>query len=95
MHTSEVRFKEKTNGIVSMLEIASPERRSVLELVRGLLFELRVQIVQVESVVQNAGLLEKFDVVEFDGAPISKRRAALIRSAVKQALASKPIAAAS
>lgn len=86
MITSEVRFKEKTKGIVSMLEVASPERRSVLELVRGLLFDLRVQIVQVESVVRDHGLLEKFDLVEFDGAAISKRRAAVIRSAVKQAL---------
>ncbi|HVU05770.1 MAG TPA: hypothetical protein VHE30_28675 [Polyangiaceae bacterium] len=82
----EVRFTEKAAGIVSVLEVQAAARRSVLEKVRHLLFELRVQIVRVESTVVESGLLERFHVVELDGAPISKRRAARVRGTVRRAL---------
>jgi hypothetical protein len=82
----EVRFTEKAGSIVSVLEVVTAARLSVLESVRALLFELRIQIVRVESVVQETGLTERFHIAEFDGAPISRRRAAAIRSTVRKTL---------
>jgi UTP:GlnB (protein PII) uridylyltransferase len=80
MRGSKIRFTE------TLLEVATAERRSVLGLVRSLLFDLRVEIVQVKSTVRDHGLVERFDVTERDGAPITRRRAAAIRSAVRKAI---------
>jgi hypothetical protein len=86
MPESEVRLTDKSGGVLSILEIRTPGRRSSLELVRGLLFEMRVQIVRAESIVEEASLLERFHIVEFDGAPLAKRRSASVRMAVRKAL---------
>lgn len=86
MTESEVRLSEKSRGVLSVLEIKTLGRRSCLETVRGLLFEMRVQIVRAESIVEETSLHERFHIVEFDGAPISKRRATAVRSAVRKAL---------
>jgi hypothetical protein len=71
---------------VSVLEVVTPSRRSTLESVHALLFGLRVQVVRVESFAHPAGLVECFHVVEFDGAPISRRRAEAIRKEMHRAL---------
>src|SRR5262245_24641046 len=86
MTTSDVRFNSGKNGDSSLLEIATPERRSVLDRVRGLLFGLRVDILEVKSIVRDEGIVERFEIVERDGATISPRRGAAIRSAVRRAL---------
>lgn len=86
MPESEVRLTEKSRGVLSVLEIRTAGRRSCLETVRRLLFDMRVQIVRAESIVEEASLFECFHIVEFDGAPIAKRRATAIRSAVRKAL---------
>ncbi len=86
METSEVRLSENKSEAISLLEIATRERRSVLGRVRALLFDLRVEIVRVESLVKGEGLLERFEIVELDGGPLSRRRAAAIRSTVRRAL---------
>lgn len=86
---SEVRFlPRKASEVLSLLEVVTPRRRSVLEPVRATLFRLRVQIVRVESTVQKEQLLERFLIVEFDGGPIGPRRTAAIRSAVQEAISS-------
>jgi hypothetical protein len=82
----EIRFTEKAGSIVSVLEIVTAARRSVLGRVRKLLFDLRVQIIRVESVVREPGLVERFHIAEFDGAAISRRRAATIRGTVRKNL---------
>src|SRR5436190_850729 len=51
MSSFDVRFEEKTMGD-SVLEIVSPARKSTLENVRSVLFDLRIQIVRVESSVR-------------------------------------------
>lgn len=96
MEQSEIRFTERATGIVSVLEIDRPARASVLELVRRTLFEIRIQIVRVESIVKEERLLERFHVVEFDGGPIVPRRAAGLRAAVRKAIRTErsPVAAA-
>jgi hypothetical protein len=86
MTESEVRLSEQSRGVLSVLEIKTRGRRSCLETVRGLLFDMRVQIVRAESIVEETSLRECFHIVEFDGAPISKRRATAVRSAVRRAL---------
>lgn len=88
MELFKVRFTEKAGSIVSVLEVVVAARQSVLERVRSLLFDLRVQIVRVESVVQEPGpgLVERFHIAEFDGAAISRRRAAAIRGTVRRTL---------
>jgi len=86
MPQSEVRLREGSNGIVSVLEVRTQGRRSSLETVRSLLFDMRVQIVRAESQVEEQGLFERFHIVELDGAAIPKRRAAAVRSAVRRAL---------
>jgi hypothetical protein len=80
MGASKIRFTE------TLLEVATAERRSVLGLVRRLLFDLRVEIVQVTSTVRDQGLVERFDVAERDGAAITPQRAAAIRTAVRKAI---------
>src|SRR5678816_4248494 len=86
MTTSNVRFNTGKNGDTSLLEIATPERRSVLDRVRGLLFGLHVDILKVVSIVRDEGIVERFEIVERDGASITPRRGAAIRSAVRRAL---------
>ncbi len=86
MPTSEVRFSASKIGRTALLEVTTTGRRSVLDRVRGLLFRLGVQIVKVESLVRDEGIFERFEIVEEDGAEISRRRAAVIRSAVRKAL---------
>ena len=86
MTTSEVRFNATKNGEASLLEIATHERKSVLDRVRGLLFGLEIEILKVESIVTENGLLERFEIAERDGAVISRSRAAVIRSTVRKAL---------
>jgi hypothetical protein len=86
VNSIKIRFSKQPSGVLSLLEIAIPKRRSVLEIVRSLLFELRIQIVRVESIVEEPGLVERFQVVEFDGGPIAGRRAAVIRRAVRRAI---------
>jgi len=86
MTESEVRLSEQSRGVLSVLEIKTVGRRSCLETVRGVLFDMRVQIVQAESVVEETNLRECFHIVEFDGAPISRRRATAVRTAVRRAL---------
>jgi UTP:GlnB (protein PII) uridylyltransferase len=86
MTTSEVRFSAAKTGRTSLLEVTTRGRRSVLDRVRGLLFRLGVQIVKVESLVRDEGIFERFEIIEHDGAEISRRRAAAIRSTVRKAL---------
>jgi UTP:GlnB (protein PII) uridylyltransferase len=86
MTMSEVRFSTAKNGHASLLEIITSGRRSVLARVRNLLFKLGIQIVRVESLVRDEGIFERFEIVEHDGAEISRRRAATIRSKVRKAL---------
>ena len=86
MPTSEVRLSADQRGEVSLLEITTIGRRSVLDRVRGLLFRLGIQILRVESVVREEGIFERFEIVEKDGAGISRRRAAAIRAAVRKSL---------
>lgn len=89
MGKTDVRFTEKKkDGIVSVLEVERTIRSSVLELVRRTLFDLRIQIVRVESIVKEVGLLERFHLVEFDGGAIAQRRATRLRAAVRKALRS-------
>ena len=89
MPRSEVRFSATKSGPSSLLEVTTTGRRSVLERVRGLLFRLGVQIIKVESLVRDEGIFERFEIVEQDGAVISRRRAATIRSTVRKALREK------
>lgn len=86
MPESEVRLTEKSRGVISVLEVRTPARRSYLETVRSLLFDMRIQIVRAESIVEETGLLERFHIVEFDGAPLGKRRATAVRAAVRRTL---------
>ncbi len=86
MSEFEVRLREKTGSVLSVLEVRALRRRSSLATVRELLFDMRIQIVRAESIVEAEGLLESFHIVEFDGAPLGKRRAAAVRSAVRRAL---------
>ena len=83
---SEVRFSAAKNGDMSLLEITTNGRRSVLDRVRRLLFGLRIDIVRVESIVREDGILERFQNTEQAGAVISRGRAAAIRSTVRKAL---------
>lgn len=87
MEQSQVRlFPRKGSEILSLLEVVTPGKRSMLEPIRSALFRLRIQIVRVESVVRDTELLERFQLVEFDGSPIEKKRAALVRAAVRKAV---------
>jgi hypothetical protein len=86
MTMSEVRFSAAKTGRSSLLEVTTMGRRSALDRVRGVLFRLGVQIVKVESLVRDEGIFERFEIVEHDGGDISRRRAAVIRSAVRKAL---------
>jgi UTP:GlnB (protein PII) uridylyltransferase len=86
MTISEVRFSAPKSGESSLLEIATSGRRSMLDRVRGLLYRLRIDIVRVESIVRDEGILERFEIVEQDGRAISRRRAATVRSAVRKAV---------
>jgi hypothetical protein len=86
MTMSEVRLSAAKNGRLSLLEVTTSGRRSVLDRVRGLLFKLGIEIVKVEALVRDEGIFERFEIAEPDGAEISRRRAAIIRSKVRKAL---------
>jgi UTP:GlnB (protein PII) uridylyltransferase len=86
MPISEVRFSASKSGEVSLLEISTNGRRSMLDRVRALLYRLRIDILRVESIVREEGIVETFEIVENDGRAISRRRAATVRSALRKAL---------
>lgn len=77
-----VRFLPGTVGSLSVLEVRTAHRDSVLPAIRDLLFELRIQIVRAEARQAPGMLEERFHVVEFDGAPISAQRHLQIQMAV-------------
>lgn len=93
MSGMKVRFSEPSRGTLSSLEIAVAGRRSSLEAIQRLLFGLEIQIVRVESIVREPGLVERFQVAEFDGGPVAGRRAAVIRRAVRKAIRAMETAA--
>jgi UTP:GlnB (protein PII) uridylyltransferase len=94
MTTSDFRLRENARGTLALLEVTHPVRRSTLELLRGVLFELGVQIVRVESTVKEQALRERFYLQETDGAPLTRARSRAVRSAVRKALRSGSQAAA-
>jgi len=86
MTTSEFRLRENAQGTLALLEVTHPGRRSTLELLRGILFDLGVQIARVESSVREQALRERFYLLETDGAPLTRTRSRAVRAAVRKAL---------
>jgi DNA-binding NarL/FixJ family response regulator len=80
--TLNVRFLPGDPGSLSILEIKTPRRHSVLPIIRGLLFDLRIQIIRAESRVIDDRITERLHIVEFDGAPISSHRHLQVQMAV-------------
>ncbi len=77
-------FKERSTDIASILEIVSEEQASVQALVRQTLLGLRVQIVHAEF--EDTPLRGRLRIVEFDGSPIGRGRAEVIRLVVERVL---------
>lgn len=86
MNASEFRLRENAHGTLALLEVVHAERRSTLELIRGLLFDLGVQVVRVESTVQASTLTERFFLQETDSVPLTRERVRQVRAAIKKAL---------
>jgi two-component system cell cycle response regulator len=77
-------FKERSTDIASILEIVSEEQASVQALVRQTDLGLRVQVVHAEF--EDTPLRGRLRIVEFDGSPIGRGRAEVIRLVVEHVL---------
>jgi hypothetical protein len=74
MAHSAVRFIAGGSGILSLLEIESEHCADPFPAISGLLFELRVQIVRVETQTDELRVLSRLQLVEFDGGRIDSAR---------------------
>jgi UTP:GlnB (protein PII) uridylyltransferase len=80
---TRVRFVGERHGVLSLLEIETEAHGGLLAVLSRVLFDLRVQLVRVESELALSGRRrERLWVVEFDGAPIGVRRRLQIQSEV-------------
>jgi hypothetical protein len=87
MSTSElsVEFTEG-RGIVSPLEIRSPDGAVSVEDVHAVLFALRVQVVRADEHVEDGRAVQRLAVCEFDGGPLRPPRKRAIVEGVASAL---------
>ena len=69
-----VRFVDDTDGTLSVLEIEIPRRQEILGDVHQALFEVGVQISNVELQVHADRVVERLRLVEADGSPIFRDR---------------------
>lgn len=83
---THVRFKEGSDGSLSVLEVETGDRSGLLHTLARALFEQRVQIVRSEVRTEAGKVLDKFHVVEFDGTPIDGARRLEIQVAVLSAV---------
>ena len=83
---TSVRFLERADGGLAVLEIETGNRSGLLHAVTRSLFQSRVQIVRSEVRTVDGRVLDRFFVVEFDGAPIGPQRRLDIQVAVMSAI---------
>ncbi len=84
-----VRFLEGADGGLAVLEVETGDRSGLLHAVTRALFAERVQIVRSEVRTKGDRVLDRFTVVEFDGAPIDERRRLDVQVAVLGAIESE------
>jgi UTP:GlnB (protein PII) uridylyltransferase len=84
---TRVRFVGEQQGVLSLLEIETEGRGGLLRELSRVLFDLRVQLVRVESQATDEGRRhERLWLVEFDGAPIGRARRLEIQIEVLRAV---------
>jgi [protein-PII] uridylyltransferase len=81
-----VRFLDDGSGSLATLEVETDDRSGLLLVLSRALFNQRVQIVRSEVKTLGDRVLDRFAIVEFDGAPISAGRRLEIQVAVLSAI---------
>lgn len=81
-----VRFLDDRDGGLLTLEVETTDRSGLLLALSTALFQQRVQIVRSEVRTVGDRVLDRFAVVEFDGAPISPSRRLQLQVAVLNAV---------
>lgn len=81
-----VRFLDDGSGSLATLEVETDDRSGLLLVLSRALFNQRVQIVRSEVKTLGERVLDRFAIVEFDGAPISPGRRLEIQVAVLSAI---------
>jgi UTP:GlnB (protein PII) uridylyltransferase len=84
-----IRFVEDSEGSLSVLEIEIPRKQDVLGEVHQALFEVGVQISNVELQVQGDRIVERLRLVESDGSPVSSDRHLEVQTTVLEVVQSR------
>ena len=81
-----VRFLEGNDGSFTTLEVETGDRSGLLLALSQALFKQRVQIVTSQVKTVNNRVYDRFNIVEFDGSPITPARRLEIQVAVLAAI---------
>jgi [protein-PII] uridylyltransferase len=84
--TTRVRFERDAQHGVTLLLVEAVDRPGLLLVVSRTLFEQRVQIVGSHVMTQEGRVLDRFQVTELDGSPLSGARQLTVQTAVLAAL---------
>jgi UTP:GlnB (protein PII) uridylyltransferase len=88
---STVRFDEEDDEGGAILVIETDDAPGLLLLLAETLFRQRAQIVRSSVRTLGGRVHNRFDLVEFDASPLSRRRRADVRAAVAAALAQREV----
>ena len=83
---TKVTFNETANQGLSVLTVETFDRPGLLLAITLALFNARVQIVSSEAETAGDRVIDRFQVVELDGAPIVKNRRGAVQTAVLSAI---------
>jgi [protein-PII] uridylyltransferase len=84
--TTRVTFNETPNHGVSVLTVETFDRPGLLLAITLALFNARVQIVGTEAETAGSRVVDRFTIVELDGAPIQRNRRGAVQTAVLAAI---------
>jgi [protein-PII] uridylyltransferase len=84
--TTRVTFEGNTDGSVSVLTVETFDRPGLLLAVTRALYRARVQIIGSEAKTDGGRVVDRFSIVELDGAPLRPSRRGLLQVEVLSAI---------
>jgi [protein-PII] uridylyltransferase len=83
---TRVAFNETSEAGLSVLTVETYDRPGLLLAITLALFKARVQIVGTDAITREGRVVDRFSIVEIDGAPILRHRRGAVQTAVLTAI---------
>ncbi len=84
--TTNVRFDGTTDAGLTVLTVETTDRPGLLLAITRALFRARIQVVASEATTREGRVLDRFTIVELDGAPLRPNRRGLLQVEVLAAI---------